>query len=298
MTGLLLSSACLYSQGSSDDPRLLHAGLAAGLLPDEAEEADSHLHLQPTQRVPGGPTIPSHRRRHQAQGDAAHLPELAPVHADRDRAACSQPEVTRRRIMQHRGCRVGSARSEAEITAFCNNCCVMDVSLPSEAQVQTSNGRKKTGVHVWFWRNLNGTLRSKQEEKEDRPSQNFTSELLINCWSAERTRDVLLFFFFFLIDRTIFLSHVVKKLHIKHLVFSSDFGLHSAPSARNMCIVTRWRHSTFSSKKHTTHVNVPWCKLLIYFILFAFYLHFKTQNQKYSFLFFLFLLVNRLLFSC
>ena len=95
--GSPLSSAYLYFQGASDDTRLLHAGVAAGLLPDEAEEADPHLHLQPTQRVPGGPTMPPYRRRHQAQGDAAHLPELAPVHADRDRAACSQPEVTRRR---------------------------------------------------------------------------------------------------------------------------------------------------------------------------------------------------------
>lgn len=87
---------CVYSQGPSDHARLLHARLAAGLLPYEAEETDSHLHLQPTQRVRGGATMPPHRGRHQAQGAAAHLPELTAVSGVWDRAARPQSQVRRR----------------------------------------------------------------------------------------------------------------------------------------------------------------------------------------------------------
>lgn len=98
----MLSSAylCVRFQGPSDHTRLLHTGLDAGLLPDEAEETDSHLHLRPTQRVPRGAAMPSHRGRHQAQGAAAHLPELTPVPGVWDRAARSQPEV-RGKVQHH-----------------------------------------------------------------------------------------------------------------------------------------------------------------------------------------------------
>lgn len=66
-------------QGSSDHAGLLHAGLAARLLPDEAAAADAHLHLWPPQGVPGGAAVSPHRGRHQAQGAAARLPGLRPV---------------------------------------------------------------------------------------------------------------------------------------------------------------------------------------------------------------------------
>lgn len=92
----MLNSVVILFQGPSDHTRLLHTGLAAGLLPDEAEETDAHLHLRPTQRVPGGTTVPSHRGRHQAQGAAAHLPELTSVAGVWDCAARSQPKVRRR----------------------------------------------------------------------------------------------------------------------------------------------------------------------------------------------------------
>lgn len=68
----------VYPQGPSDHTRLLHASLAAGLVPHEAEETDTNLHHQPTQRVPGGAAKRSYRQRHQAQSAAAHLPELPP----------------------------------------------------------------------------------------------------------------------------------------------------------------------------------------------------------------------------
>lgn len=66
-------------QGSSNHAGLLHAGLAARLLPDEAAATDAHLHLWPPQGVPGGAAVPPHRGRHQAQGAAARLPGLRPV---------------------------------------------------------------------------------------------------------------------------------------------------------------------------------------------------------------------------
>lgn len=80
-------------QGSSNHTGLLHPGLAAGLIPDEAPEADAHLHLQPTQGVPGGAAELSHGERHQAQGAAAHLPGLATQPSIWHCATPTQPQV-------------------------------------------------------------------------------------------------------------------------------------------------------------------------------------------------------------
>lgn len=89
-------SRCCF-QGPRGDQGLLRPSLASRLLPDEAQASDSRLHLQPAQGVPGGATIPPLGGRHQAQGAAAHLPELATVPGGWLCASISQPQMTRRR---------------------------------------------------------------------------------------------------------------------------------------------------------------------------------------------------------
>lgn len=89
-------SRCCF-QGPRGDQGLLRPSLASRLLPDEAQASDSHLHLQPAQGVPGGATIPPLGGRHQAQGAAAHLPELPTVPGGWLCSSSSQPQVTRRR---------------------------------------------------------------------------------------------------------------------------------------------------------------------------------------------------------
>lgn len=125
--------------GPSDHTRLLHTSLAAGLLSNEAEETDSHLHLRPTQRVPGGTTMPPHRGCHQAQGAAAHLPELTPVPGIWDSTACSQPEV-----------RCSSTHEFAELrlpyNPSVNHCCMKNVSQPNEAQVMAQGTGRQLDI--------------------------------------------------------------------------------------------------------------------------------------------------------
>lgn len=97
----MLCNEKLPPQGASYYARLLHPSLVAGLVPDEAEEADSHLHLRPTQRVPGGAAAEAHRGSHRAQDAAAHPPE------HRGRAARPRTQMRRRWV--------GKKRSDAPL---------------------------------------------------------------------------------------------------------------------------------------------------------------------------------------
>lgn len=194
---------CIF-QGPSDHTRLLHTGLAAGLLPYEAEATDSHLHLRPAQRVPGWTTVPSHRGRHQAQGAAAHLPELPPVPGVWDRTACSQPKVrwrwkcsTTHEFAELDVPTVKQNNNFLHLDSSVNHRCMKNVSLPREAQVKARAdswislkypekrqestcyfGRLQHSTLTGFW---DETKRETEREAVTRLLNCRSSELLINC---------------------------------------------------------------------------------------------------------------------